>query len=123
MKEKTTICQRLTEEGADPVMLEQYQRYQKTGNIQGQCGLICRFRRKKSEELKKGKEQLACLDYMIAKVEKSTFVSGYINSADYCNCGHPVLEGDKDSGQCYITNRQEKSGTIAGKFSFQLDME
>ena len=71
MKVKTTICQRLTEEGADPVMLEQYQRYQKTGNIQGQCGLICRFRRKKSEELKKGKEQLACLDYMIARVENA----------------------------------------------------
>lgn len=34
-------------------------------------GLICRFRRKKSEELKKGKEQLACLDYMIARVENA----------------------------------------------------
>lgn len=71
MQEKTTIYQRLTEEGADPAILEQYRRYQETGNIQGQCGLICRFRREKSEEMKKGKEQLACLDYMIAKVEKS----------------------------------------------------
>lgn len=72
MQEKTTIYQRLTEEGADPAILEQYRRYQETGNIHGQCGLICRFRRKKSEELKKGKEQLACLDYMIAKLESET---------------------------------------------------
>ena len=47
MQEKTTVCQILTEEGADPAMLEQYRRYQETGNIQGQCGLICRFRREK----------------------------------------------------------------------------
>lgn len=71
MQKKTTICQRLTEEGADPALLEQYRRYQEARNIQGQCGLICRFRREKSEELKKGKEQLACLDYMIAKVENA----------------------------------------------------
>ena len=50
-------------------MLEQYQHYQETGNMQGQYGVVCRFRRAKSEELKKGREQLACLDYMIAKVE------------------------------------------------------
>ena len=66
------IYQRLTEEGADPAILEQYRRYQETGNIQGQYGLICRFRREKSEKLKKGKEQLACLDYMIAKLESET---------------------------------------------------
>ena len=72
MQEKATIYQRLTEEGVDPAILEQYRRYQETGNIQGQCGLICRFRREKSEELKKGKEQLACLDYMIAKLESET---------------------------------------------------
>lgn len=69
MKEETMICQRLTEEGADLLMLEQYRYYQETGNIEGQCGLICRFRREKSEELKKGRERLACLDYMIAKIE------------------------------------------------------
>lgn len=76
MKEDTMICQRLTEEGADSVMLEQYKYYQETGSIRGQCGLICRFRRKKSEELKKEKEQLACLDYMIAKVESPEGNSG-----------------------------------------------
>ena len=69
MKEETTICQRLTEEGADLVMLEQYQHYLETGNLRGQYGLVCRFRRVKSEELKREREPLACLDYMIAKVE------------------------------------------------------
>ncbi|MCM1192321.1 MAG: hypothetical protein NC389_07800 [Acetatifactor muris] len=71
MKEGTTICQRLIEEGADSVILEQYQHYQATGNVQGRYGLVCRFRRAKCEELKKEREQLACLDYMIAKVENA----------------------------------------------------
>ncbi len=71
MKEEATVCQRLREEGADSIMLEQYQHYQETGNIRGQYGLVCRFRRVKSEELKKEREQLACLDYMIAKVENA----------------------------------------------------
>ncbi len=72
MKEEATICQRLTEEGAGSIMLEQYQHYQETGNIWGQYGLVCRFRRVKSEELKKEREQLACLDYMIAKMENAS---------------------------------------------------
>ncbi len=72
MEEEATICQRLTEEGADSIMLEQYQHYQETGNIRGQYGLVCRFRKAKSEELKKEREQLACLDYMIAKVESAS---------------------------------------------------
>ena len=71
MNEETTLCQRFAEGGADSVMLEQYQHYQKTGNMQGQYGLVCRFRRAKSEELKREREQLACLDYMIAKVENA----------------------------------------------------
>ena len=77
MKEETTICQRLTEEGADSIMLEQYQYYQETGNMQGQYGVVCRFRR-----------------------EKSTFGSGNTDPFDYHNCHNPVLEGDKDSRQC-----------------------
>ncbi len=71
MGEETTICQRLSKEGADSVMLEQYRHYQETGNLRGQYGLVCRFRRAKSEELKREREQLACLDYMIAKVESA----------------------------------------------------
>lgn len=71
MGEQTAICQRLTEEGVDPAMLERYRRYQEAGNVRGQCRLLCFFRREKSEELEREREQLACLDYMIAKVEKS----------------------------------------------------
>ena len=79
MKEETMICQRLTEEGADSVMLEQYRHYQETGNLQGQYGVVCRFRRVKSKELKKGRERLACLDYMIAKVENAGEYSNFDN--------------------------------------------
>ena len=71
MKKKTAICQRLTEEGADSVLLEQYQHYQEEDNVRGQYGLVCRFRMAKSEELKREREKLACLDYMIAKVERA----------------------------------------------------
>lgn len=71
MREDTAICQRLTEEGADSALLEQYRRFQETDNLRGQYGLVCRFRRTKNEEMKKEKERLACLDYLLAKVEKS----------------------------------------------------
>ncbi len=73
MKEESTICKRLAEEGADTAMLEQYRHYEEAGNIYGQYGLVCRFRRKKSEELKEVREKLACLDYLIAKVENADF--------------------------------------------------
>lgn len=72
MKEKTMICQKLAEEGADSVMLEQYLHYEKTGNKQGMYRLVCRFRRAKWEELKKEREKLSCLDYMIAKIENAS---------------------------------------------------
>ncbi len=70
MKEETPVYQRLKEEGADFAMLEQYRRCQETGNIRGQYGLVCRFRRTKKEALETKREKLACLDYLIAKMEK-----------------------------------------------------
>lgn len=70
MDKEAGIYQRLTTEGADLAVLEQYRRYQETGNIRGQYGLVCRFRREKNEELRAERERLACLDYMIAKVEQ-----------------------------------------------------
>lgn len=70
MDKEAGIYQRLTAEGADLGVLEQYRRYQETGNIRGQYGLVCRFRREKNEELRAERERLACLDYMIAKVEQ-----------------------------------------------------
>lgn len=71
MKEKTMICRKLAEEGADSAIVEQCLHYEKTGNIQGLYRLVCRFRRAKWEELKKEREKLSCLDYMIAKVENA----------------------------------------------------
>lgn len=73
MKEEMAICQRLAEEGADPALLEQYRHYGETGNVRGQYGLVCRFRRAKNEELKEEREKLACLDYLIAQAEHGSF--------------------------------------------------
>lgn len=73
MKDKTAICQRFQEEGADATLIEQYQRYEEMGNIRGQYGLVCRFRREKNEELKEEREKLACLDYLIAQLEHDDF--------------------------------------------------
>ncbi|MCX4323175.1 MAG: hypothetical protein OSJ59_09450 [Lachnospiraceae bacterium] len=73
MGDKTTICRRLTAEGADPAIVEQYRKYEETGNIRGQYGLVCRFRREKNEALKEEREKLACLDYLIAQLEQGSF--------------------------------------------------
>lgn len=73
MGDKTTICQRLTAEGADPAIVAQYQKYEETDNIRGQYGLVCRFRREKNEALKEEREKLACLDYLIAQLEQGSF--------------------------------------------------
>lgn len=73
MKDKTTICQRLTAEGADPAIVAQYRKYEETGNIRGQYSLVCRFRREKNEALKEEREKLAYLDYLIAQLEQGSF--------------------------------------------------
>lgn len=74
MKQETAICRRLKEEGVDSAMVAQYQRYEEAGNIRGQYGLVCRFRRAKNEELKEDREKLACLDYLIAQLEHADFM-------------------------------------------------
>ena len=71
MTENSVLNMKLAEAGADMAMISQYQHYQDIGNIQGQERLISRCRRMKNEELNKEREQLACLDYMIAKLEKA----------------------------------------------------
>lgn len=73
MKQETAICRRLKEEGADSAMVAQYQQYEEAGNIRGQYGLVCRFRREKNEELREDREKLACLDYLIAQLEHADF--------------------------------------------------
>ena len=71
MIKDSVINIKLAEAGADTAMISQYQHYRDIGNIQGQERLISRCCRMKNEELNKEREQLACLDYMIAKLEKA----------------------------------------------------
>ena len=62
---------RLKETGITDDMILQYQNYLDSGNKQGQKRLLCRFRRIQNDMLKRDREKLACLDYIIAKVEKT----------------------------------------------------
>ena len=71
MEQDTPINQKLRETGATDDMIAQYQRYLESGNRQGQERLLCRFRRMQNDRLKQDREKLACLDYIIAKVEKT----------------------------------------------------
>ena len=71
MEKDTAIRQRLKESGATDDMILEYQRYLDAGDKQGQKRLLCRFRRIQSEALKNDREKLACLDYIIAKIEKT----------------------------------------------------
>ena len=71
MQMETAIRQRLKETGVPEDMITQFQHYLDSGNKQGQKRLLCRFRRIQSEALKNDREKLACLDYIIAKIEKT----------------------------------------------------
>ena len=71
MQMDTAIRQRLKETGVPEDMITQYQRYLDAGDKQGQKRLLCRFRRLQKDGLKKDREKLACLDYIIEKVEKT----------------------------------------------------
>ena len=62
--------QQLKEAGVTDGMFALYQQYLDSGNKQGQERLLCQFRRIQSVKLKSDRDKLACLDYMIAKVEK-----------------------------------------------------
>ena len=71
MQNNTDIGQILKEAGATDDMILEYQRYLDSGNKQGQKRVLCRFRRIQSDALKRDREKLACLDYIIARVEKT----------------------------------------------------
>lgn len=71
MNKDTAIRQRLRETGAPDDMILQYQRYLDSGNKQGQKRLLCKLHRIQSEALNQDRERLACLDYIIARVEKT----------------------------------------------------
>ena len=69
MTKDSVFRQMLQEAGATDGMFALYQQYLDSGNKQGQERLLCQFRRIQSEKLKSDRDKLACLDYMIAKVE------------------------------------------------------
>ena len=71
MREDLTTKQKLKEAGMTDELLAQYQRYVDAGNRQGQERLLCRLRCAQRESLTQNREKLACLDYIMAKVEKS----------------------------------------------------
>ena len=71
MNKDETIKQKLMMLGAPDDMIAQYQRYLESGDRQGQERLLCRFRAVQNETLTRDREKLACLDYIIAKVEKT----------------------------------------------------
>ena len=71
MKKDLTFSQRLKEAGITDDLIAQYQRYTDSGNKHGQERVLRRCRRIKNEILKEDREKLACLDYIIARVEKT----------------------------------------------------
>lgn len=60
----------LSETGADNPQIHKYMEYKKDGNKKGQERILCRCRGIQNKELHDKREQLRCLDYMIAKVER-----------------------------------------------------
>lgn len=60
----------LTRTGAEEALIKRYRQYQAEENRKGQERILCRCRSAQNEKLQEKREQLQCLDYMIAKVEK-----------------------------------------------------
>lgn len=60
----------LSETGADNSQICKYMEYKRDGNKEGQERILCRCKGIQNEKLRYKREQLLCLDYMIAKVER-----------------------------------------------------
>ena len=71
MKMDTALNSKLKEAGATDDLIEQYQRYTDSGNRHGQERVLSQCRRIKTETLNRDREKLACLDYIIARVEET----------------------------------------------------
>ena len=71
MKKDSTLNLKLKEAGATEDLIAQYQQYVESGNRRGQERVLRRCRRMKNEMLKEDREKLACLDYIMARVEKT----------------------------------------------------
>ena len=71
MQKDTALRKRMEEEGFLPDTIRQYEHYCETGDRRGQERMLNRCCGMKREELSREREKLACLDYMIAKLENS----------------------------------------------------
>ena len=71
MKKDSEFNLKLKEAGATDDLIAQYQRYTESGNRNGQERVLRRCRSIKNDTLKEDREKLACLDYIIARVEKT----------------------------------------------------
>ena len=71
MKEDLIFNRKLKEAGAPDELIARYQQYVESGNTHGQERVLHRCRTIKNDTLKEDREKLACLDYIIARVEKT----------------------------------------------------
>ena len=71
MKMNLILDQRLKEAGITDDIIALYQSYLISENKKGQKRILCQCRRIESEKLQRDKEKLSCLDYIIARVEKT----------------------------------------------------
>lgn len=71
MNRDLTHSQILKEIGVSDDMIVQYQFYLDSGNRKGQERMLRQFRRIENETLKKNREKLACMDYIIARVQNT----------------------------------------------------
>ena len=75
MVNNTTTDRILKETEVSNDMIIQYHKYLDSDNKQGQKRLLCRLRKIQNDALKRDREKLACLDYIIARVEKTERLS------------------------------------------------
>ena len=67
----SAFSQRLKDAGASDDLIAQYQRYTDSGNRHGQERVLCQYRRIKNDKLIEDREKLACLDYIITRIENT----------------------------------------------------
>lgn len=75
LEKDLSLDMKLKRTGMSDEMIAQYHRYQDAGNRKGQERLLYRCRRLRSDKLKKNRETLSCLDFIIARVKNTQEIS------------------------------------------------
>ena len=70
-EDELALAAKLREAGASDEMITEYRRYLAGGNRHGQADVLCRLKKLQTERLRMSREKLACLDYIIARMEKT----------------------------------------------------